>query len=165
MNDTALPDDPDSVQATETLAGPFQVEVVAGGLTLTADEPVQAGGLGSGPTPYDLLASALAACTVMTVRLYADRKGWPLQRASVRALHARAALTGKDRFAREITLEGPLSPEQHQRLLEIANRCPVHLTLERGSDIVTVLAHPPAPAPQGGSHAGHMRDMLEACED
>src|SRR5262245_41159216 len=104
----------EGVEARETGRGKFQVEIRAGGSTILADEPVEVGGEGIGPTPYDLLGSALGACTVMTLRLYADRKGWPLKSATVRVLHRRAA---RDRFAREIVLEGPLSDEQRRRLL------------------------------------------------
>ena len=157
--------DPDAVTVAETGAGRFQVEVAAAGATFLADEPVEAGGLGSGPNPYDLLAAALGACTAMTLRLYAERKGWPLQQAVVRVLHARRGVERRDHFAREIVLEGPLDDAQRTRLLEIADRCPVHRTLEHGSQIITVLAHPPsleALAPQGEDH---MRDMAQACED
>lgn len=157
--------DPDTVTVAETGVGRFQVEVMAGGAAFLADEPVEAGGLGSGPNPYDLLASALGACTAMTLRLYAARKDWPLNRVTVRVLHTRDGLGARDRFAREITLEGPLDAAQQRRLLEIAERCPVHRTLERGADIVSVLAQPPdlrQPHPAGESH---MRDMLDACAD
>jgi putative redox protein len=164
MPRTASPPEPGVVQVRETGRGRFQVEVQAAETRLLADEPVASGGLGSGPTPYELLASALGACTVMTLRMYAARKGWPLEGAIVRLLHRRPNLKDRDRFAREIVLEGSLTPEQRHRLLEIANRCPVHLTLERGSDVVTTLAlsphlHGPRPADDD-----HVRDMAEACD-
>jgi putative redox protein len=155
----------EGVEVRETHGGKFQVQVRAGGATFIADEPVGAGGLGSGPTPYDLLASALGACTVMTVRLYAERKGWPLKNATVRVLHRRGSLDAKDRFAREIVLDGDLSPDQRHRLLEIANRCPVHQTLERGSDVITVLAEKPVEGHLDPEPKAHMGDMVEACED
>jgi putative redox protein len=139
--------------------------VLASGGAFLADEPVSAGGLGSGPNPYDLLAAALGACTTMTLRLYAERKGWPLERAMVRVVHARTGEGGRDRFAREIVMAGPLDPEQRTRLLEIANRCPVHRTLERGSEIITVLSAPPPADTLALAGEGHLRDMLEACED
>jgi putative redox protein len=155
----------EGVEVRATGAGKFQVEIRTPAGRFLADEPREVGGLGAGPTPYDLLASALGACTVMTLRLYADRKGWPLKGVTARVLHGRAGLAGKDRFAREIVLDGELSPDQRRRLLEIANRCPVHQTLERGSDIVTVLAEPPlgpSPAASATEHASH---MSQACED
>ena len=158
-------DDLDAVTVTETGVGRFQVEVMAGGAAFLADEPVAAGGLGSGPNPYDLLASALGACTAMTLRLYAARKGWPLERVTVRVLHTRFGLQRRDRFAREITLLGRLDADQTRRLLEIADRCPVHRTLEQGSEIISVLAQPPALDIGEESGEGHMRDMVAACQD
>src|SRR4051812_23075887 len=116
--------DLEGVEGTETGAGGYQVKGRAAGTTFFADEPLSGGGLGSGPTPYDLIASALGACTTMTIRLYARRKAWPLARVTVRVLHHREGLDGRDRFAREIVLDGALSDEQRRRLIEIANRCP-----------------------------------------
>jgi putative redox protein len=165
MTAAAVERDLDAVTIAETGVGRFQVEVMAGGATFLADEPADAGGLGSGPNPYDLLASALGACTAMTLRLYASRKGWPLERAIVRVLHTRSGLQARDRFAREITLEGPLDAGQQRRLLEIAERCPVHRSLERGSDIVSVLAQPPVFDAMQATGEGHMRDMVDACCD
>ncbi|MCR5875730.1 OsmC family protein [Phenylobacterium sp. J426] len=156
--------DPDAVTVTETGVGKFQVEVLAGGAVFLADEPTDVGGLGSGPNPYDLLASALGACTVMTLRLYAERKGWPLKRATVRVLHSRAP-SAKDCFAREVTLEGPLDGDQRRRLMEIADKCPVHRTLAGGSEIITVQASPPDLAALERSGVGHMQAMEEACAD
>lgn len=160
---------PEHVSVIETRAGRYQVAVDAGGAKFLADEPVDVGGLGSGPNPYDLLGAALGSCTAMTVRMYADRKAWPLERVSVRVLHSRSSLTRPDRFAREIVLDGRLDDEQRRRLMEIANRCPVHLTLERGAEIVTTLTrHPELDSPAGASAHSiiqHMRDMEEACAD
>lgn len=155
---------PESVVVEETGAGRYQVEVRAGGSSFLVDEPVSFGGLGSGPNPYDLLSAALGACTAMTLRLYADRKSWPLERVEVLVNHVRAGLGARDRFNREIRLDGPLDADQRARLLEIANRCPVHGTLERGADVQTTLAAfepPPADVEEGQ----HMRDMCEACVD
>lgn len=157
--------DPDAVTVAETGAGKFQVEILAPGATFFADEPVEAGGLGSGPNPYDLLAAALGACTSMTLRLYAERKGWPLEHVMVRVVHARTGEGGRDRFAREVVLGGPLETAQRTRLLEIADKCPVHRTLERGSEIVTVLSAPPPADTLALAGEGHLRDMLEACAD
>jgi putative redox protein len=134
------PPAPDGSVTAHVGASGYATEVRAGGFTLRADEPVSLGGTGTGPTPYDYLAAALGSCTVMTLRMYADRKGWPLEGAGARLEHAKihaadcAACETKegkiDRIERELELEGPLSPEQRQRLLEIAERCPVHRTLE-----------------------------------
>jgi putative redox protein len=165
FTDELLPETPEGVEVRETGAGGYQVEIRAAGVTFFADEPKAAGGLGSGPTPYDLLSSALGACTAMTVRLYAQRKGWPLGDVAVRVIHHRPGLNAKDRFAREVTLQGELTSEQRLRLLEIAERCPVHLTLERGAEVVTVLAEQPREGGLDPEPVAHMTDMLEACRD
>ena len=123
------------VIVAETRLGKFQVLARGPGFALLADEPGAVGGLGSGPDPYDLLSSALGACTAMTIRLYADRKEWPLARVQVDVRHQRATLQTRDRFERAISLEGPLDDAQRARLLEIAERCPVHQTLERGAEL------------------------------
>lgn len=115
---------------------------------LLADEPVAYGGTNRGLSPYGLLSAGLGACTSMTIRMYARRKGWPLDHVSVEVTHdkvhaqdAGAARPGKvDHFARKIRLTGNLDPEQRQRLLEIADKCPVHQTLERVNEIKTLLA-------------------------
>ncbi len=131
-------------------ASGFVQEIEAGRHRVVADEPAAAGGTDRGPSPYELLLAALGACTSMTVAMYARRKQWPLERVVVRLEHARihaedcAECETKegmlDRIEREITLSGPLSPEQRERLLEIANRCPVHRTLTSEIDIRTRLA-------------------------
>ncbi len=111
------------------------------------DEPKSYGGTDRGLTPYQFLAAGLGACTSMTVRMYARRKGWPLHHISVDVthdrVHAQDAGNGTmplETFTRLITLEGDLTDEQRQRLLEIADKCPVHRTLERGSHVHTKLA-------------------------
>jgi putative redox protein len=152
------------VEVGETGQGRFQVKVRAGAHAFLADEPVAEGGLGSGPNPYELISAALGACTAMTVRLYAERKGWPLDSVVVRVLHGREGLEGTDRFAREIVLQGALSDGQRARLKEIAEKCPVHRTLTRGSQVTTVLARTPLEGKLDPT-ADHYRDMCEACED
>ncbi|TDT77610.1 putative redox protein [Litoreibacter halocynthiae] len=113
---------------------------------LQADEPLAYGGTNLGMSPYGLLASGLGACTSMTIRMYARRKKWPLTRVWVdvthNAMHAQDAggPSKIDRFNREIHLEGDLDNDQRQRLMEIADKCPVHKTLESGAEIKTVLA-------------------------
>jgi putative redox protein len=127
----------------------FVQEIVAGRHQLRSDEPVSVGGTDGGPPPYDLLLAALGACTSMTVGMYARRKQWPLTRVTVRLSHSRvhaadcavcdaeeAMLTVIDR---DVEFEGPLSDAQRERLLAIANRCPVHLTLTSRIDIRTTL--------------------------
>jgi putative redox protein len=128
------------VSASETRAGKFQVVIQCGEHQLIADEPVSAGGLESGMSPYELVAAGLAACTVMTMRLYADRKGFPLERAHADVQHDKVAgAAPPDRFTRTIKLDGPLDDSQRERIAAIADRCPVDLTLVRGSDVQTRL--------------------------
>jgi putative redox protein len=118
--------------------GSLLVEIATGGQTFSGDEPVDAGGTGRGPGPYDLLSAALAACTTMTVRLYADHKAWPLEHIAVNVEHAKeTGAAPPDVFHRTVTLTGPLDEEQRARLLQIAERCPVHRTLTGGARIET----------------------------
>ncbi len=127
----------------------FRTEIIANGHSLVADEPISVGGANSGPSPYDLLVSALGACTGMTVRTYADRKKLPLDSIIVRLRHEKIHAedcqdcedpkSKIDFIEREIELQGDLDLPTRQRLLEIANRCPVHRTLESGSRIATAL--------------------------
>ena len=129
-------------------SGPAQ-EIETGRHRLVADEPVEAGGTDTGPSPYELLLAALGACTSMTLSMYARRKQWPLETVTVRLQHARihaqdcAECETKegmlDRIDREISLTGPLDEAQRERLLEIANRCPVHRTLVSEINIRTRL--------------------------
>jgi putative redox protein len=117
----------------------YRTEMQAGPHALVADEPEDVGGDDAGPSPYDYLLSALGSCTGMTLRMYADRKEWPLEEAIVRLSHTKIHAkdcehcdtdTGKvDRIEREIEVRGALSDAQRERLLDIANKCPVHRTL------------------------------------
>ena len=119
--------------------GGVATEILLNRHSLVADEPAEVGGTDQGPSPFDLLVAALGACTAMTLRMYADRKGWPLEAATVRLTHDRihaaeceACETREgllDRIDREIEIEGPLDAGQKERLLQIADRCPVHRTL------------------------------------
>ena len=135
------------VTVTETGEGKFQQLVAAGRHRIFADEPTSVGGRDSGLSPYDLLLAALGSCTAMTVRLYADRKGLPLTGVSVDLAHSRIHAEDCehcetkegliDRIDRVIAFEGPLDAETRQRLLEIAEKCPVHRTLKSENDIRT----------------------------
>jgi uncharacterized OsmC-like protein len=134
-----------TVIVRETRRGLFQQEIIAGTHRLLADEPVNVGGLGSGPSPYDLLLAALGTCTSMTLRLYADRKKLPLTRTQVRLRHSRIYAsdcadceTKQGMLDRIITLEGELDAEARKRLMEIADKCPVHRTLKSEIDIRTM---------------------------
>lgn len=128
-------------------AAGFAQVIHAGRHRLAADEPVSAGGTDTGPSPYDLLLASLGACTSMTVAMYARRKSWPLEEVVVHLRHSKihAADCAEcetregmlDRIERDIQFMGPLSDEQRSKLLEIANKCPVHRTLTSEIDIVT----------------------------
>jgi putative redox protein len=137
-----------AVVVRETRQGLFQQDITVGPHRLIADEPVKVGGLDSGPGPYDLLLAGLGACTAMTLRLYADRKKLPLDRVTVRLshskIHAEDCETCEtkegmvDRIERAIAIEGPVDDEQRKRLMEIADKCPVHRTLTSEIDVRTV---------------------------
>ena len=113
--------------------GRYQQEVIVGEHRLLADEPVDVGGADTGPAPLEFVMAGLGACTSMTLRMYAGRKGILLTRISVRLVHDKVKVSGipRDRIVRAITLEGDLTVEQRARLLEIANKCPVHKALEQ----------------------------------
>lgn len=125
-----------------TGASGFRTGVQARTHTLVVDEPIALGGTDTGPTPYELLLGALSGCMAITLRMYADRKGWPLEGVDVRLRTARAhevdcekcetEAVGIGDLEREVELAGPLTDEQRTRLLQIADRCPVKQSLERG---------------------------------
>ncbi len=129
---------PREVAVAETGRGRFEAGISVGPTRLLADEPRSVGGGGNGPDPYELVSAGLGACTAMTIRMYADRKDWPLERVEVRLTHAKdhaedcaQCEEGRkvDIFEREIAVYGQLDEDQRTRLLEIADRCPVHRTL------------------------------------
>ncbi|KQY06845.1 osmotically inducible protein C [Mycobacterium sp. Root135] len=146
-----ITDDPaeGAVRVAESGPGRLTQQISARRHRLTADEPRPVGD-DAGPTPYDLLLAALGACTSMTLRMYADRKQWPLERVVVDSRHFRihakdcaeceTAAGMVDRIERDITLVGPLDADQRAKLLEIADRCPVHRTLRSEVSIHTVEA-------------------------
>lgn len=127
----------------------FALEIRSGNHRLSADEPIGLGGTDTGPSPYDLLLAALGSCTSITLRMYADRKGWLLQGVTVRLRHSKIhakdcaeceTRVGKvDQIERQIELVGPLDEEQRRRLLEIANVCPVHRTLHAEVHVTSTL--------------------------
>lgn len=143
----------DNRVTVRTAQSGFYTEMFANGHPLVADEPVAHGGTNLGPTPYDYLLAALGACTSMTLQMYARRKGWPLDSALVRLrhrkVHAEDCLScetadGKiDQFERELDLQGPLDDRQRRKLLEIAEKCPVHKTLHSDVEISTRLRKQP----------------------
>jgi putative redox protein len=137
-----------TVTVKEAGTGTYTQQITAGHHQLVADEPKPIGD-DAGPTPYDLLLAALGSCTSMTVRMYADRKGWPVERVRVTLRHSRihakdcaeceTTVGWIDQIDRDIELTGELDDTQRQRLLQIAERCPVHQTLKSEVHITTSL--------------------------
>lgn len=146
-----------TAEVVETLSGKFINSARVGRHAMTADEPVASGGNDAGPSPYEFLLLALGSCTSMTLRMYAEMKKLPLKRVRVRLTHQKIHAkdcadcpqtdTKLDHITREIVLEGELSEEQRQKLLEIANKCPVHRTLTSQIAIKSMLAPSWAPRP------------------
>ncbi len=146
-----------TVDVEESLTGRYMNSRRVGLHAWTADEPAAVGGNDAGPGPYELLLMALGACTSMTVRMYAERKQLPLKRVRVRLSHRKihaqdcadcATKEGMlDEITREIVLDGELTEEQRQKLLEIANKCPVHRTLTSEIKVRSKLAPSWAPRP------------------
>jgi putative redox protein len=131
-----------------TGSGSYRTEITAGGHDLVADESTTVGGGGGGASPYELLLSAIGSCTAMTMRMYASRKQWPLEEVTVRLRNGRRYAedcencekqsVGIQQIERQIDMKGDLTDEQRQRLLLIADRCPVKQTLEKGIKVITV---------------------------
>ena len=169
MTDSRAAEPVHDVIARPTGVGRFQALLQVRGGTILVDEPIEAGGLGTGPTPYELLSGALAACTAMTLRLYAERKGWTLPHFSVAAAHriVPAGADGtppRDLFTRNIAFEAALDGEMEAKLLSIADKCPVHRTLMRGFEIRTNIGTVVPPL-AGEPPAQHERYMERACDD
>jgi putative redox protein len=109
------------------------------GNDVIADEPLEAGGQNKGFAPGELLASALGACSCITMRMYADRKEWPLESITITVSYERNMETRTSHFKKEVTIEGALDEEQIKRLVQIGEKCPVHFTLSNPITIETVL--------------------------
>lgn len=139
------------VVVAESGKGRYQQSVTIGQHRLIADEPLDIGGDDGGPAPFEFVMAGLGACTSMTLRMYAERKGLPLSQVSVTLHHEKIEVDGKPRHCiqRHITLEGQLSETQRQRLLEIANKCPVHRALSQSFILdCTLLDQPITPQVQ-----------------
>ncbi|WP_118953333.1 OsmC family protein [Taibaiella helva] len=115
----------------------YRTEIRTSAHEIIADEPLGYGGKGLGPAPDELLAAALGSCTSITLRMYADRKGWPLDRVAVTVGLSRES--GRTEMTMDLVLDGTLDEKQRNRLLEIAHKCPVHLTLNQPVTIHTSL--------------------------
>jgi putative redox protein len=140
--DNRVPEGENETVIVRDLGRAWQQEISAGRHCFISDEPVSMGGSDAGPSPYQFLLAALGSCTSMTLRMYAERKQWPLQNVVIALTHSKVQTADPgvktDRIERRITLVGPLSVEQRSRLIEIANKCPVHRTLLGQIDIETV---------------------------
>jgi uncharacterized OsmC-like protein len=144
-----------SVTVTHVPGTTYQTRIDTGDLALIGDEPVDSGGDGLGPNPYELLLAALGHCTVLTILLYARRKGWGVDGVTVRANHERVVVTEEidgelirkkaERIVQEIALKGNLDEERRARLIEIAGKCPVHRTMTGDLEILDVEVTAPAP--------------------
>jgi uncharacterized OsmC-like protein/alpha/beta superfamily hydrolase len=144
--------EPGWVEVQESGTGRYAQRIRVGSHDFGAGEPASVGGDDSGPSPYDLLSAALGACTSITLRMYAERKGWPLERVTVRLHHEKVHVEDCaecetkpakiDRIERTIRLDGVLDPDQRRKLLEIADKCPVHQTLHRENRVVTRAEEP-----------------------
>lgn len=127
----------------------YQTRVVGDGFSLAADEPVSAGGTGLGPSPYELLLASLSHCAILTILLYARRKGWTVRDIAIRSTHEHVTTEGPseggrrkvERIVQEIMIEGELDDEQRARLLDIAGKCPVHRTLTGDVEIADIAVH------------------------
>jgi uncharacterized OsmC-like protein/alpha-beta hydrolase superfamily lysophospholipase len=148
---------PVDVEAVETGRGKFQLQVRTGKHLLFADEPDSFGGLDSGPSPFQLLGAALAACMTMTVRLYAERKQWAVKRIRTAVGHTRELdQVPRDRFDVRLAFEGELDDEQRARMIEIAGKCPVHKALTEGARFTIMESMEQAPAEPPEAHAEAM---------
>jgi len=137
-----------SVTVTQVPGTTYQTRIDTSDLAFIGDEPVESGGDGLGPSPYELLLAALGQCTVLTILLYARRKGWALDGVSVRVNHERLVVTEEvdgelirkkvERIVQEIALQGNLDDDQRARLIEIAGKCPVHRTITGDLEILEV---------------------------
>ena len=135
----AQPKDPHTVIVSlRDTEGTYTCDINAGKHQMVADEPVPLGGDDLGATPYQYLKAALGACTAMTIRMYAERKKWPIENVIVTLRHSRDAKK-QSLFERDIKLVGDLTDDQRERLLDIADRCPVHKTLSHGVTILSKL--------------------------
>jgi len=133
----------DPVIVKERLGGKYSQDVNTPRHHFFADEPASYGSADIGPAPYELLCASLGACTSITLRMYIERKKWDVEHIAVKVTHKKLQLSDlppKDVFTREITIRGNVDEAERARIIAIANKCPVHRTLEASSDIETVEA-------------------------
>jgi putative redox protein len=149
----------------DTGLGLFQVQVRAQGTSFFSDEPIASGGLASGPGPFDLLSAALGACTVMTVKFYAQRKSMYLSHVQVTVSHQRDLQSQRDVFERSIFIDGTVAEEEMKLLFAAADACPVSRTLSAGSDMVTTRSQTAITTARRVEDETHIRAMDRACDE
>ena len=153
------------VIAEDTGVGRLQVQIQTQGASFYVDEPTSAGGLASGPSPFDLLSASLGACTVMTIKFYAQRKRIPVTHVQAIVFHDRHPESGRDVFQRSIFIAGAIDEAQMRQLLSAADRCPVSKTLSAGADISTTRSAAAIPTGRRVEDDAHVRAMEMACDD
>lgn len=153
------------VIAEDTGVGQLQVQIHTQGASFYVDEPASAGGMGSGPSPFDLLSASLAACTVMTIKFYARLKKIQVARVQVIVFHRRKPGSNRDVFQRSIFIDGPADEAQMHQLFVAADRCPVSKTLGAGSDIATTRNAVPVPTGRRVEDDAHVHAMEIACKE
>ena len=133
------------VTVSERPGGKYTLDVRNGRHHLYADEPLDFGSADLGPSPFEYLCAGLGSCTLVTLRAYATRKNWPVTHIAVTTAHGRRPNDDPDKpdidvFTRTLTIEGNLDEDQRDRMMEMANRCPVHRMLEHGNEVLTFFA-------------------------
>jgi putative redox protein len=167
----ASPAAPAAVVARPEGEGRFATLIELPGGPILADEPASVGGGGNGPTPYQLLSAALAACTSMTLRLYTARQPGAVPAFRVEVEHALIPGTPpRDRFTRRILFAGALADDLRARLLDVAGKCPVHRTLSGGGSEIVTIAEAPVPPPvpplaPADAPSAHVEQMEQACRE
>lgn len=149
----------------EDTGASLQVQIHTQGGSFYVDEPSSAGGMASGPSPFDLLSASLGACTVMTIKFYAQRKGIHVTHVQAVVFHSRRTGSGRDVFQRSIFIAGAIDEGQMRQLLSVADRCPVSKTLSAGADVATTRAETPILTGRRVEDDAHVRAMEIACDE
>jgi putative redox protein len=162
MSELSNPSEPHgTVLVSETGVEPYQLIGRSGESVFPMGGAINHGGMKSGPGPFDLMASALGACTAMTIRAYAQRKGLKISRVQVNVVHIRPALDSKDVFERTIHIDGDLGAGVREKLLQVADLCPVGKTLERSSLVKTTITPDLPSASTSPPLADYMQTMQQ----
>lgn len=154
----------EAIVVEETGLGLYQLKVRTASATFLLDEPIVAGGLGSGPNPYDLLSAALAASTVTTLRTYALSRQWSLQQVRIRLIRRRPAGKGREVLLRQIILLGALDEDQRAKLLKVADQSPIQTSLRRGFVFTTELLAENCMDESAITRGEHMLEVRRSCD-